>query len=79
MAGASEGKNHPLRKWGIDCLRLIGHGMGIDQALALIDVLESEAGVFDGVGDDGVLIEEKSSAIVKNIVLATTWKHLEAE
>ncbi|KAH2754531.1 hypothetical protein KXV94_000945 [Aspergillus fumigatus] len=77
MAGATEGKNHPVRKWGIDCLRLIGHGMGIDQALALIDVLETEAGVFDGVGDDGVLIEESSSAIVKNKVLATAWKHLE--
>ncbi|RLL97115.1 hypothetical protein CFD26_106349 [Aspergillus turcosus] len=79
VAGATEGKNHPLRKWGIDCLRLIGHGMGIDQALALIDVLETEAGVFDGVGDDGMLIDEKSSAIVKNKVLNTTWKHLEAE
>ncbi|RHZ59021.1 Zn(II)2Cys6 transcription factor [Aspergillus thermomutatus] len=79
LAGATEGKNHPLRKWGIDCLRLIGHGMGIDQALALIDVLESEAGVFEGVGDDGVLIEEKSSAVVRNKVLTSTWKHLEAE
>ncbi|EAW07264.1 Zn(II)2Cys6 transcription factor [Aspergillus clavatus NRRL 1] len=73
LAGATEGKNHPLRKWCIDCLRLIGHGMGIDQALALVDVLESEVGIFEGVNDDGVIMEEKGSAIANNKVLTSTW------
>lgn len=42
LAGVTEGKNHPMRKWATDCLELVGHSMGIDQALALIDVIETE-------------------------------------
>ncbi|RDK43167.1 C6 finger domain protein [Aspergillus phoenicis ATCC 13157] len=47
MAAATRGLNHPLRRWVLDCLQLIGHGMGIDQALALIELLMTEDGVFD--------------------------------
>lgn len=42
LAGATEGKNHPLRKWVTECLQLVGHSMGIDQALALVDILDTD-------------------------------------
>ncbi|GKZ33737.1 hypothetical protein AbraIFM66950_003769 [Aspergillus brasiliensis] len=47
MAAATRGLNHPLRHWVLDCLQMIGNGMGIDQALALIELLMTEDGVFD--------------------------------
>ncbi|KAE8149423.1 hypothetical protein BDV25DRAFT_156336 [Aspergillus avenaceus] len=74
LAGATESLNHPLRKWVISCLRLIGHSMGIDQALALIDILESESGVFEGVGDgqDGIYFRETDAPAI-NRVLVGTW------
>ncbi|KAF9887045.1 hypothetical protein FE257_010539 [Aspergillus nanangensis] len=75
MAGATEGKNHPLRLWVMDCLRLIGHTMGIDQALALIEVLETEAGIFDGIedGEDGVYFIESGGTTAGNKVLTGSW------
>ncbi|KAE8377829.1 hypothetical protein BDV26DRAFT_203420 [Aspergillus bertholletiae] len=74
LAGATESLNHPLRKWVISCFRLIGHSMGVDQALALIEVLECESGIFDGVGDgdDGVYFREAIS-LATNRVLVGTW------
>ncbi|OJI84882.1 hypothetical protein ASPTUDRAFT_188979 [Aspergillus tubingensis CBS 134.48] len=59
MAAATRGLNHPLRHWVLDCLQLIGHGMGIDQALALIELLMTEEGVFDTLAlpeDNSLLI-----------------------
>ncbi|KAH8434210.1 Zn(II)2Cys6 transcription factor [Aspergillus melleus] len=75
LAGATESKHHPLRNWVIDCLYVIGHSMGIDQALLLIDVLETETGVFDGVqvGEDGVFFRESGGTTEGNKVLTGTW------
>ena len=42
MAGMTEAKGHPMRLWAADCLKLIGHSMGVDQALALVDIMESD-------------------------------------
>lgn len=74
LAGATESLNHPLRRWVISCFRLIGHSMGIDQALALIEILESESGIFDGVGEgeDGIFFREADS-LATNRVLVGTW------
>ncbi|KAB8274354.1 hypothetical protein BDV30DRAFT_209297 [Aspergillus minisclerotigenes] len=74
LAGATESLNHPLRKWVISCFRLIGHSMGVDQALALVEVLECESGIFDGVGDgdDGIYFRETVS-LATNRVLVGTW------
>ncbi|KAE8350133.1 hypothetical protein BDV28DRAFT_163188 [Aspergillus coremiiformis] len=74
LAAATESLNHPLRKWVISCFRLIGHGMGIDKALALIEVLESESSLFDGVGDgeDGIYFRETDS-LATNRVLVGSW------
>ncbi|GES62315.1 C6 finger domain protein [Aspergillus terreus] len=75
LAGATEGKNHPLRVWVIHCLRIIGHTMGIDQALALIEVLETEVGIFDGIedGENGVYFLEYGGTTAGNKVLTGTW------
>ncbi|RAL16853.1 Zn(II)2Cys6 transcription factor [Aspergillus homomorphus CBS 101889] len=58
LAGATEPKDHSLRRWVVDCLALIGNRMGIDQALALIDILEGGE-TFDVLGqtDDARIIE----------------------
>lgn len=42
LAGMAECKGDPMRRWAADCLKVIGHTMGIDQALALVDIMESD-------------------------------------
>ncbi|KAL4913502.1 hypothetical protein BDW62DRAFT_192341 [Aspergillus aurantiobrunneus] len=75
LAGGTEPRGHPLRMWTRDCLRLIGHSIGIDQALALIDVLDAEAGVFEGMEetDSGVSFRATGDASAYNQVLIGTW------
>ncbi|KAL2871876.1 Zn(II)2Cys6 transcription factor [Aspergillus lucknowensis] len=75
LAGGTEPKDHPIRKWVRDCLRLIGHSIGIDQALALIDVLEQEAGVFEGLEEteSGVVFRSTADASIHNRILVGTW------
>lgn len=56
LAGATENKTHALRKWVEGCFRLIGHTMGIDQALALIEILNVEPGFFEDIDrKDGIV------------------------
>lgn len=56
LAGATENKTHALRKWAENCFRLIGHTMGIDQALALIEILGVEPGFFEDIDrKDGIV------------------------
>ncbi|KAL2822317.1 hypothetical protein BDW59DRAFT_149472 [Aspergillus cavernicola] len=75
LAGGTEPKDHPLREWIRNSLRLIGHSIGIDQALALIEVLETEAGVFEGMDetDSGVVFRATGNASIHNQVLVGTW------
>lgn len=42
LAGMTKFRDHPMRKWTGNCLKLVGNSMGIDQALALVDILETE-------------------------------------
>ncbi|PYI23862.1 C6 finger domain protein [Aspergillus violaceofuscus CBS 115571] len=63
LAGATEPKGHSLRKWVVDCLALIGNRLGIDQALALIDILEVGE-TFDVLGQtDDERIHERVTAL----------------
>lgn len=56
LAGATENRSHALRKWVVACFRLIGHTMGIDQALALIELLAVEPGFFEDIDrKDGIV------------------------
>lgn len=55
LAGATENRTHALRKWVVGCLRSIGYTMGIDQALALIELQAAEPGFFEDVDrKDGI-------------------------
>ncbi|KAL4785874.1 hypothetical protein BJX76DRAFT_322938 [Aspergillus varians] len=75
LAAGTEPIGHPLRLWIQNCLRLIGHSIGIDQALALMEVLDSEAGVFEGMEEteSGVSFRAKGDASAYNRVLVGTW------
>ena len=42
LAGMTEGRAHPMRKWVSECLKVIGHTMGIDQSLALMEMMGTE-------------------------------------
>lgn len=46
LAGMVEGPNHPQRRWVVKCLAMIGHSMGLDQALAVMDILSADPGMF---------------------------------
>lgn len=47
LAGVVENPSHSLRRWVIECLKMIGNSMGIDQALALMDMVASDPGIFN--------------------------------
>lgn len=51
MAGTSESSTHPLRRWSVQCLRWVGHTYGLDQALALMDIVAADPGILHGVTD----------------------------
>ena len=44
-----EGPTHPQRRWVMNCLGMIGHTMGLDQALAVMDLLTVDPGMFHSV------------------------------
>ncbi|KAJ5085245.1 hypothetical protein N7532_010016 [Penicillium argentinense] len=49
IAGMVQGPKHPQRLWVRECLDVIGHTMGIDQALAIKDLLAVDPGMFHSV------------------------------
>lgn len=62
VAGIVEGRNHPQRKWVRQCLGMIGRSMGMDQALALMDILAVDPGMFHSVEKFGEDADEESSS-----------------
>ncbi|CAG7956959.1 unnamed protein product [Penicillium olsonii] len=50
VAGIVEGPNHPQRRWVIHCLQIIGNTWGLAQALATMDILNVDPGMFHCVG-----------------------------
>ncbi|KAH8694179.1 hypothetical protein BGW36DRAFT_430199 [Talaromyces proteolyticus] len=46
IAGIIEGPTHPQRRWVIKCLKTIGNSCGLDQALATMDLLTVDPGMF---------------------------------
>lgn len=49
IAGMVEGPTHPQRQWVIKCLHTIGNTFGLAQALALMDLLIVDPGMFHSV------------------------------
>ncbi|KAL2793741.1 hypothetical protein BJX66DRAFT_305340 [Aspergillus keveii] len=81
IAAATDRRGHSMRKWVIQCLRAIGHAMGIDQAFAVIEVLETEGGPFEDLEErDGglVYLNLKTSKVdcSRNRVLVGAWSSM---
>lgn len=62
LAGIIEGANHPQRQWVRKCLNMIGNSMGMDQALALMDILTVDPGMFHSVEKYGEEADEQASS-----------------
>ena len=52
VAGVVENPQHRLRRWVVKCLQMIGNTMGIDQALAVADVVAVDPGVLHSVTEE---------------------------
>ncbi|KAJ5428632.1 hypothetical protein N7445_010086 [Penicillium cf. griseofulvum] len=52
VAGVVENPGHGLRRWVIKCLEMIGNTMGIDQALAVADIVAADPGVLHSVTEE---------------------------
>ncbi|CAI7598971.1 unnamed protein product [Penicillium glandicola] len=52
MAGHVEKPGHSLRRWVVKCLEMIGNTMGIDQALAVADIVAANPGVLHSVTEE---------------------------
>jgi hypothetical protein len=46
LAGIVENPNHALRRWVIQCLKMVGHSYGFDQALAIMDIVAADPGIL---------------------------------
>jgi hypothetical protein len=81
IAAATGRRGREMRRWVIQCLRVIGHAMGIDQAFAVIQVLEMESGPFEDLEErDGNLIYFKTGKVNRdrnrNRVLVGAWSRM---
>nr|UPX44848.1 hypothetical protein FAC5L9_11 [Penicillium camemberti] len=65
LAGTAENPTHPLRRWVVQCLRMIGHTFGLDQALALMDIVAADPGILRSVTEEGQsrITEEPTSEV----------------
>lgn len=70
LAGVIENPQHSLRRWVVQCLKMIGHTMGLDQALALMDIVASDPGILHLVleEEDGAVTDESVSSIASSLV-----------
>ncbi|KAJ0412936.1 hypothetical protein BJY00DRAFT_306658 [Aspergillus carlsbadensis] len=81
IAAAMDRRGCSMRAWVIQCLRVIGHAMGIDQAFAVIEVLETEGGPFEDIEErDGgwVYLNSKrgKADCRRNRVLVGAWNSM---
>ncbi|KAJ5788962.1 transcriptional regulator family: Fungal Specific TF [Penicillium psychrosexuale] len=52
VAGVVENPQHRLRRWVVKCLQMIGNTMGIDQALAVADIVADYPGALRSVTEE---------------------------
>jgi hypothetical protein len=60
VAGVVESPNHGLRRWVVRCLQMIGHTMGLDQSLAIADIVSADPGVLHFVTEEDDPLVESS-------------------
>lgn len=73
VAGIVEGPTHPQRQWVIQCLRIIGNTWGLAQALATMDLLAVDPGMFYSVERYG---EFADSATASSNILPFSIYHV---
>ncbi|CAI7566547.1 unnamed protein product [Penicillium bialowiezense] len=62
VAGIVESPDHGLRRWVVKCLQMIGHTMGLDQSLAIADIVSADPGVLHFVTEEEDPLIESSDA-----------------
>lgn len=62
VAGIVENPRHGLRRWVVKCLQMIGNTMGIDQALAVADIVAADPGVLHFLSEEEDPLVEMSGA-----------------
>ncbi|KAL4874796.1 hypothetical protein BJY04DRAFT_224637 [Aspergillus karnatakaensis] len=72
IAAATEQRGHPMRRWVTTCLNVIGRGMGIDQAFAILEMLDVEAGFFEDLEETegGVVFLETDKGCGNRILVS---------
>jgi len=70
LAGVVENRSHALRRWVVSCLGMIGNTMGLDQALALMDIVASDPGILYSVleEDESAVTELSETSIASSVV-----------
>ena len=67
LAGVVENPNHQLRRWVVQCLRMIGNTMGLDQSLALMDIVAADPGILrsatEAEAEQSWITDEPNSAM----------------
>ncbi|KAJ5161914.1 hypothetical protein N7492_007306 [Penicillium capsulatum] len=53
LAAVVESPTHALRRYSVQCMKIIGHTMGMDQALALMDIAAADPGILHVATEDG--------------------------
>ncbi|KAL2829379.1 hypothetical protein BJY01DRAFT_255022 [Aspergillus pseudoustus] len=77
VAATTENRGHSLRKWIGNCLSIVGHGMGIDQAFAILEMLDTEVGWFEDLDDTEMGIGLLGTNRAKdNRFLLATWNSM---
>lgn len=69
LAGVVENPSHGLRRWVVQCLKMIGKTMGLDQALALMDIVASDPGILHYVleEDESTVTDASASSIASSL------------
>lgn len=70
LAGVVENPKHGLRRWVTQCLKMIGNTMGLDQALALMDIVACDPGILHSVleEEDGAVTDESAGSVVSSLI-----------
>jgi hypothetical protein len=68
LAGVVENPSHSLRRWVVSCLRMIGNTMGLDQALALMDIVASDPGILHQISEEEERPAEESASSIASSV-----------
>lgn len=66
LSGVAESPNSAVRRWVVQCLSMIGNQMGLDQALALADIVDGDPGILrstiDAEAEGSRIVDDEPSS-----------------